>query len=134
MTTPVLVDVRSSTYTMYFLLPKEYKNNIPQPLSNEIEPVILPKHKYAAVKRFVGFLTDDFIRPNIDALKKSLQGTPYQTAASHDLSTMAAYNAPFRIVDRCWLGNILPHCGSVGSGRARHRVEEGSDTILSINA
>ncbi|KAL8471644.1 hypothetical protein ACS0TY_029047 [Phlomoides rotata] len=80
MTTPVLVDIRNSTYTVYFLLPKEYRSNITSPLSTEIEPVILPKHKFAAVRRFGGFLTEDDIRKNFDALKKSLQGTPYQKA------------------------------------------------------
>ncbi|KAL8475748.1 hypothetical protein ACS0TY_028419 [Phlomoides rotata] len=126
MTTPVLVDIRNSTYTVYFLLPKEYRSNITSPLSTEIEPVILPKHKFAAVRRFGGFLTEDDIRKNFDALKKSLQavrryggfltdddvrfffdslkkslqGTSYQKAVDLNLSTVAGYDDPFTPFNR----------------------------------
>lgn len=85
---------------MYIYVEKQYQNNVPPPVSKEITAVKLPVHKYAAVRRFDGFLTDDVIPKQIAELKKSLQGTPYHGAAALDLSTVAAYNAPFRTVDR----------------------------------
>lgn len=100
MTVPCLVDIRNSTYTMHLRVPTQYQSNVPAPVSSEVTVDKLPTHKYVAVRRFDGFITDAVIPPQIAALKKSLQGTPYQKAADLDLSTLVAYNAPFRTVDR----------------------------------
>ncbi|KAI3447191.1 hypothetical protein Pfo_003856 [Paulownia fortunei] len=102
MTTPVLVDVQNSAYTVYFYVPQKYQKGtpLPQPTSNLIKQVKLPRHKYAAVRRFDGFITDANIPTQIAALKKSLQGTPYQRAAALDLSTVAGYNSPFEPINR----------------------------------
>ncbi|KAK6126779.1 hypothetical protein DH2020_039487 [Rehmannia glutinosa] len=102
MTAPALVDVQNSTYQVFFYLPQTFQSGlpIPQPNSREIEKVTLPKHKYAAVKRFGGFITDFNIPKQIEALRKSLQGTPYQRAAAIENFTIAGYNSPFELINR----------------------------------
>lgn len=101
MTTPVLVDVENSTYTVDFYVPKKYQNGgLPQPLATGITQVRLPKHKYVAVRRFDGFITDQNIPTQVAALKKSLKGTPYERAAALDKFTLAGYNSPFELTNR----------------------------------
>ncbi|KAG8367178.1 hypothetical protein BUALT_Bualt16G0045600 [Buddleja alternifolia] len=97
MTAPVLVDVENSTYTVYFYAPQKYEKSIPPPTPDERKPVKLPKYKYAAVRRFDGFITNKNIPKQVDALKKSLQGTPYEQAAALDRYTIAGYNSPFEL-------------------------------------
>ncbi|KAI3459504.1 hypothetical protein Pfo_016167 [Paulownia fortunei] len=93
---PALHYVRNSTYTAYFYVPQKYQKSIPTPLSPEIKPVKLPKHKYAAVRRFDGYVIDDSITMQIAALKESLQGTPYQRAATFDQFTVVSYDFPVK--------------------------------------
>ncbi|GFP79491.1 heme-binding protein 2 [Phtheirospermum japonicum] len=102
MTTPVLVEVQNKTYTVYFYVPQKYQSGtpLPQPLSSDVTQVMLPKQKYAAVRRFDGFITNDRIPTELTALKKSLQGTPYQRAAALDVFTLAGYNSPFEPSNR----------------------------------
>lgn len=112
MTAPVLVDINpsnskysdTSTFGVYFYLPQKYQNN-PPPLSDQASPVMLPRHKkYAAVRRFGGFLNDSSIPPQAVALKKSLKGTSWESAAQADGGsgdssfvpcTVAGYNSPY---------------------------------------
>ncbi|KAH6806621.1 hypothetical protein C2S51_031452 [Perilla frutescens var. frutescens] len=101
MTSPVLVGVQDSAYTVYFYLPENYQNKAPKPVMDEIKAVKLPEHKYAAVRRFDGLINDTTISTHVDALKKSLQSTPYQRAAAGCAGfTVAAYNAPFDLINR----------------------------------
>lgn len=103
MTSPVLVDIRNSTYNVYFYVPKEYQNGgLPKPLNRGIGQVKLPKHKYAAVRRFGGFITESNIPTQVAALRTSLKGTPYERAAvaAPDRFTIAGYNSPFEFVNR----------------------------------
>ncbi|KAG8367177.1 hypothetical protein BUALT_Bualt16G0045500 [Buddleja alternifolia] len=100
MTAPVLVDVKGSTYAVHFYVPQKYQKSIPAPNSDEIKAVKIPKYKYAAVRRFDGFITNESIPIQVAALKKSLQGTPYQRAAAIDVYTVAGYNSPFNPVNR----------------------------------
>ncbi|KAL3623613.1 hypothetical protein CASFOL_032429 [Castilleja foliolosa] len=102
MTTPVFVEVQNKTYTVYFYVPQKYQSGtpLPQPISSDVTQVKLPKQKYAAVRRFDGFITDNGIPKELDALKKSLQGTPYQRAAALDVYTVAGYNSPFEPFNR----------------------------------
>ncbi|KAL0333716.1 UNVERIFIED_CONTAM: 40S ribosomal protein S3-1 [Sesamum angustifolium] len=108
MTAPVLVDIQNSTYTVYFYVPKKYQTGVtlPTPLTDEIKKVNLPKFKYAAVRRFGGFISELSIGLETATLKKSLQGTPYQRAATGPV-TVAGYNSPFELFNRVneiWLG------------------------------
>ncbi|KAI3459505.1 hypothetical protein Pfo_016168 [Paulownia fortunei] len=96
---PALIYVQNSTYTTYYYVPQKYQKGIPTPLLPEIKPVKLPKHKYAAVRRFNSFLSDDNIAIQLAALKKSLKGTPYQRAATLDLFTIVSYNIPDEVTD-----------------------------------
>ncbi|KAL8035988.1 hypothetical protein ABFX02_12G130300 [Erythranthe guttata] len=101
MTTPVLIDVQNSAYTVFFYVPKKYQNgSLPTPRSTAIKQVKLPKHKYAAVRRFDGFITDENIPTEVAALKNSLKGTPYEKAAALDVFTLAGYNSPFELINR----------------------------------
>ncbi|KAK6151997.1 hypothetical protein DH2020_014632 [Rehmannia glutinosa] len=101
MTAPVFIEVQNSTYTVYFYVPENYQSTpLPRPISPEIKQVRLPKYKYAAVIRFDGFITDAIIPIKIAALKKSLQGTPYQRATAVDNFFLAGYNSPFEPTNR----------------------------------
>lgn len=101
MTAPVLVDViENSTYTVYFYLPRLYQSGVPPQASlADIVEVKLPEQKYAAVRRYGGFV-DDKNMEEVASLKKGLQGTPYQRAAAVDRFTVAGYNSPFDITNR----------------------------------
>ncbi|GFP79490.1 heme-binding protein 2 [Phtheirospermum japonicum] len=102
MTTPVFVEVQNKTYTVYFYVPQKYQSGtpLPKPLSRDVTQVKVPKQKYAAVRRFDGFISNDRIPTELAALKKSLQGTPYQRAAALDVFTVAGYNSPFEPFNR----------------------------------
>ncbi|XP_057770658.1 uncharacterized protein LOC130990442 [Salvia miltiorrhiza] len=103
MTSPVLVGVDNSAYTVYFYLPQMYQKSAPQPVRGEIKTVSLPLpgHKYAAVKRFDGMITDESIATNLESLKKSLEASPdYRRAAQEGLSMLAAYNSPRQLTNR----------------------------------
>ncbi|KAK6145941.1 hypothetical protein DH2020_019810 [Rehmannia glutinosa] len=89
---PALYYVQNTTYTANYYVPKRYQNGIPTPLSPEIKPVKLPKYKYAAVNRITFGLLDDAIFLGLTALKRSLQGTPYQRAATFNQVTVVTYN------------------------------------------
>lgn len=101
MTAPVLVDIENSTYTVYFYLPKLYQSGVPPQASlADIVEVKLPKNKYAAVRRYGGFVDEKNIAEEVASLKKGLQGTPYQEAAKVDGVTVAGYNSPFELTNR----------------------------------
>ncbi|KAK4391852.1 hypothetical protein Sango_1963000 [Sesamum angolense] len=107
MTAPVLIDI-VKTYTVYFYVSKKYQAgaSLPTLLTDQIKKVTLPKFKYTAVKRFDGLITNLSVRAAIVALKKSLQGTPYQRAAN-GLFTIAGYNSPRQLTNRVnevWVG------------------------------
>ncbi|KAL6503508.1 hypothetical protein OROGR_025431 [Orobanche gracilis] len=97
-TLPIMVDaddgpdyIHNMTYTVYRYVPHEYQNSMPTPISHEIKPVKLPAHKYAAVRRFVDEDRDELIPQQVDALRKSLHGTPYQRAATSNMFTILFY-------------------------------------------
>ncbi|KAH7849327.1 hypothetical protein Vadar_016355 [Vaccinium darrowii] len=117
MTAPVFVDINpsnasglssNSSYIVYFYLPQKYqKSPPPPPLSDQVRPVTLPKYKYAAVRRFGGFLKNINITSQVTALKKSLKGTPSESAIAKTYGTgavvpytVAGYNSPFEYVNR----------------------------------
>ncbi|KAJ9710007.1 hypothetical protein PVL29_001467 [Vitis rotundifolia] len=109
MTAPVLVDIFPSTgpscnssFIMYFYVPTKYQNN--PPLSAQAHQVKLPKHKYAAVRRFGGFMDDSNIPTQALALRRSLKGTPWETSISTKnralTYSVAGYNSPFEYENR----------------------------------
>ncbi|GER47365.1 SOUL heme-binding family protein [Striga asiatica] len=106
LTIPVLIDVKNTSYTVYFRLPKEYQNTmklVPKPINKNIQQVTLPKHKFAAVTRYSGNITNKIIPVEVAKLNTSLMGTPYQAAASavgFNGYTIAAYNSPFELKNR----------------------------------
>lgn len=116
MSAPVLVDItpllpnsKNSSYITYFYLPKKFQNKAPK--ANNVVPIILPKNKYAVVRRFSGFLSDKNIHVEVVALKKSLKGTAYESATRSMTYTVAGYNSPFELVLRVnevmfWFDNI----------------------------
>ncbi|KAH1074094.1 hypothetical protein J1N35_026422 [Gossypium stocksii] len=112
MTAPVLVNIhprtghlQNSTYVVHFYMPQKFQRN--PPLSAEAQPVELPQHKYAAVRRFGGFMDDSNISVQLSALKESLKGTGrYKSSASNQhsgrslLYSAAGYNSPFEHENR----------------------------------
>lgn len=111
MTAPVLVDMfsstassRNTTFTVHLYLPQKYQNN--PPLSRQVHPVKLPKHRHAAVKRFGGFMNDTNIPGQVVALKKSLEGTPWESSIARTQSrgrvpcSVAGYNSPYEYENR----------------------------------
>ncbi|KAH7849379.1 hypothetical protein Vadar_016972 [Vaccinium darrowii] len=109
MTAPVFVDINpanasgpssNSSYIVYFYLPRKYQKSPPPPLSDEVRLVTLPKYQYAAVKRLGGFLKNINITSQVTALKKSLKGTPSESAIAKTYGTVAGYNSPYENVNR----------------------------------
>ncbi|TYH96212.1 hypothetical protein ES332_A12G163100v1 [Gossypium tomentosum] len=112
MTAPVLVNIhprtehlQNSTYVVHFYMPQKFQRN--PPLSAEAQPVELPQHKYAAVRRFGGFMDDSNISVQLSALKKSLKGTgrdkssaSIQHSGRFLLYSAAGYNSPFEHENR----------------------------------
>ncbi|KAI8572441.1 hypothetical protein RHMOL_Rhmol01G0198800 [Rhododendron molle] len=114
MTAPVLVDVNpsnatgpssTSLFTVYFFLPQKYQKISP-PVADQVHPVTLPKRKYAAVRRFGGFLNNTDIPLQVTSLRESLKGTPWESAIAKTYGggivpyTVAGYNSPFELVNR----------------------------------
>ncbi|KAH6761634.1 hypothetical protein C2S52_019067 [Perilla frutescens var. hirtella] len=95
---PILVVVKNSTYTLNFYLPQ---TAVPRPVKQgEIDLHELPLQKFAAVRRFDGKISDDIIKAEVDALKKSLQTSPYQRAVPVADFVVATYNPPADITGR----------------------------------
>ncbi|XP_073047219.1 uncharacterized protein [Primulina eburnea] len=97
MTAPVLVDIQNDHYyTVHLYLPRQYQSNPPSTISNEFHPSKLPPRKFAVVRRFGGVMNNPAIATQLEALKKSLAGTPYEpvAAASADRFTVAVYYSP----------------------------------------
>ncbi|OMO85068.1 SOUL heme-binding protein [Corchorus olitorius] len=82
-------------------MPQEFQNSLP-PQSAQAHTVALPDHKFAAVRRFGGFMDDSNISAEISALKKSLNATAWDTHSVDYplLYTAAAYNSPFEHENR----------------------------------
>ncbi|XP_031495353.1 uncharacterized protein LOC116260947 [Nymphaea colorata] len=100
MTAPVLVDVSPSSYVVSFYVPQKFQAR--PPLSAEAHAVRWPGSRYAAVRRFGGFMNDANIAVEADALKKGLQGTRWAFVApgSPATYTVAGYNSPFEFDNR----------------------------------
>ncbi|MBA0862509.1 hypothetical protein Goshw_009446 [Gossypium schwendimanii] len=112
MTAPVLVNIhprtghlQNSTYVVHFYMPQKFQRN--PPLSAEAQPVELPQHKYAAVRRFGGFMDDSNISVQLSALKKSLKDTGRDKSSASNqhsgralLYSAAGYNSPFEHENR----------------------------------
>ncbi|XP_010249234.1 PREDICTED: heme-binding protein 2-like [Nelumbo nucifera] len=114
MTAPVLVDIFpskgpfcNSTFVVHFYVPQKYQKN--PPLSDQVHPVKLPKHRYAAVRRFGGFMDDSNIPLQFVFLRKSLKGTPWESAISSRHGggggepqpySVAGYNSPYEYENR----------------------------------
>lgn len=112
MTAPVLVNIhprtghlQNSTYVVHFYMPQKFQRN--PPLSAEAQPVELPQHKYAAVRRFGGFMDDSNISVQLSALKKGLKGTAGDKSSASNqhsgrslLYSAADYNSPFEHENR----------------------------------
>ncbi|XP_072959985.1 uncharacterized protein [Typha angustifolia] len=104
MTAPVLIDAYRSSYIVRFYLPEKYQQS--PPASDQVHPEMWPKQTYAAVRRFGGFLDDSNIPVEVAALKKSLQGTPWESAVEKSMMnnpsgySVAGYNSPFEFVNR----------------------------------
>jgi hypothetical protein len=79
MTAPVRVDMFPSTGSSHnttlimhlYWPPKHQFNPPPPPPPNQARPMKLPKHRYAALKRFGGFMNDSNIHEQVLALKKA---------------------------------------------------------------
>ncbi|KAH6775358.1 hypothetical protein C2S52_012919 [Perilla frutescens var. hirtella] len=97
-TQPVLTDVIPNTsydsiYRVYLHVPNDYQNKtLPKPYSSNVEFVKLPPKKLAAVVRFDGLLTDEMIATELAALKNSLKGTPWESAAAPPGCSVADYS------------------------------------------
>ncbi|KAI3472885.1 hypothetical protein Pfo_031032 [Paulownia fortunei] len=102
MTAPVLTDILpKSFFKVYFYVPEKFRNNLPTPYGDDIiQPVKLPRRKFAAVTRFSGYLNDATIAAELAALKKSLQGTPWQSSAASPDYSAADFNPPWQVEDR----------------------------------
>ncbi|XVF02133.1 hypothetical protein REPUB_Repub04eG0149600 [Reevesia pubescens] len=80
--------------------------NINPPKSVEAHPVKLPQHKFAAVRRFGGFMDDSNISAQMSALKKSLKDTAWESSIPNkhsgdsQLYSAASYNSPFEYENR----------------------------------
>ncbi|XVE50025.1 hypothetical protein DITRI_Ditri01bG0129000 [Diplodiscus trichospermus] len=111
MTAPVLVNINPPTgphqnlsFIVHFYMPQKYQRSPPQ--SAQTHPVKLPQHKFAAVKRFGGFMDDSNISAQITALKKSLKGTAWESTMTNKhsgdslLYSAAGYNSPFEYENR----------------------------------
>ncbi|XP_058092932.1 uncharacterized protein LOC131239305 [Magnolia sinica] len=110
MTAPVRVDILPSTgplynssFTVHFYVPQNYQND--PPLAENVHPEGWPKQHYAAVRRFGGFLNDSSILIQASSLKKSLQGTPWESVVvtsdgGPSIYTVAGYNSPFESENR----------------------------------
>lgn len=88
MTAPVLVNIHSPTeplqnlsFVVHFYMPQKFQTNPPQ--SAETHTVKLPLQKFAAVRRFGGFMDDSKISGQISALKKSLNGTDWESSLTN---------------------------------------------------
>ncbi|CAA6660053.1 unnamed protein product [Spirodela intermedia] len=105
MTAPVLVDVTpstgglcNSTFVVRFYMPQKYQNAPPS--SPKVDPETWPGPRYAAVRRFGGFLNDVDIPAEAAALRNSLRGSPWKAAtageggAGTSTYTVAGYNSP----------------------------------------
>ncbi|KAK4763627.1 hypothetical protein SAY87_013065 [Trapa incisa] len=109
MTAPVMVDVEPSTgpfcnssFAVHLYMPKQYQQGKP-PLSSEVIPTRLPVHRYAAVRRFGGFMNDSNIAPQVSLLRTSLKGSPWQASLAKTRGggyTLAGYNSPFEYKNR----------------------------------
>ncbi|XP_072960894.1 uncharacterized protein [Typha angustifolia] len=111
MTAPVLIDVHpsegpfcNSSFVARFFVPQKNQNN--PPLSDQVHPETWPKQSYAAVRRFGGFMDDSNIAVEAAALRKSLEGTQWNSAVEKNMMknpsvyTVAGYNSPFEIENR----------------------------------
>ncbi|GMI99713.1 cytosolic heme (tetrapyrrole) binding protein 1, haem-binding protein 1 [Hibiscus trionum] len=115
MTAPVLVNIHPKTgglhnltYVVHFYMPQIFQRNPPR--SAEAHPVELPRNKFAAVRRFGGFMDDSNISAQISALKKSLKGTAWESnkrsgsgsggGSRSLLYSAAGYNSPFEYENR----------------------------------
>ncbi|XP_039060696.1 heme-binding protein 2-like [Hibiscus syriacus] len=109
MTAPVLVNIHPTTgglhnltYVVHFYMPQIFQRNPPR--SAEAQPVELPPNKFAAVRRFGGFMDDSNISAQISALKKSIKGTSWESnkrSGSRSMQYSAAgYNSPFEYENR----------------------------------
>lgn len=96
MTSPVLVRTEKSNYTVYFFLPQMFHTYKPIPSNDDIQDSRMPylRHKYVAVRRFDGMISDESIAMHLAALKKSVGSTPFEIAAKSNDSMVAAYNSP----------------------------------------
>ncbi|KAI3467806.1 hypothetical protein Pfo_024469, partial [Paulownia fortunei] len=89
------------TFFLNLPLTCTFQNNLPAPYGDQhIKPVKLPRRKFAAVTRFSGYLNDSNIASELATLKKSLQGTPWQSAAASPDFSAADYNPPWQLKDR----------------------------------
>ncbi|XP_059633456.1 uncharacterized protein LOC132276162 [Cornus florida] len=104
MTKPILVDVYPSTgpfcnssFVMHFYVPQKYQKS--PPLSVHARPVRLPRHKYAAVRRFGGFVDDTNIATQALALKRSLKDNPWgsQSAVPFSVAGYSPYEYENRV-------------------------------------
>ncbi|MQM13212.1 hypothetical protein Taro_046138 [Colocasia esculenta] len=110
MTTPVLVDIIPSTgpfcnsnFVVRFYVPRAHQKAPPR--SDKVRPETWPGPRYAAVRRFGGFLNDANIPVEAAALRSSLHGTPWEAAAGGGGArparyTVAGYNSPFEFQNR----------------------------------
>ncbi|KAK4785697.1 hypothetical protein SAY86_002386 [Trapa natans] len=108
MTAPVMVDVDPSTepfynsFSVHFYMPRQYQEGQP-PLSGEVSPRRLPTNRYAAVRRFGGFMDDSNIAPQVSMLRASVKGSPWEASLEKTSGggyTVAGYNSPFEYMDR----------------------------------
>ncbi|KAF8400073.1 hypothetical protein HHK36_015948 [Tetracentron sinense] len=110
MTAPVLVDLFPSagpfcysSFAVHFYVPQKYQKN--PPLSDQVHPARLPKYRFAAVRQFGGFMNDTNIPLQASALKKSLKGTPWESAKHGGVGdplpySVAGYNSPYEYENR----------------------------------
>ncbi|RWR86930.1 heme-binding protein 2-like protein [Cinnamomum micranthum f. kanehirae] len=107
MTAPVLIDISPSTgpfcnssFIVYFYMPRKYQKE--PPLSDQVHQERWPQHRYAAIRRFGGFMNDSNIPMEASALKKSLKGTAWESkvASRRSTYTVAGYNSPLEYENR----------------------------------
>eukprot|EP01018_Ginkgo_biloba_P026186 Gb_03582 [translate_table: standard] len=116
MTAPVLTDVYpsggpfcKSSFVVSFYVPKSYQESPPAALETLQLHADRWKRRYAAVRRFGGFVSDYNIGEEAAKLEASLIGSPWSTAIAESqrqqgkgslMFSVAQYNSPFEYENR----------------------------------
>jgi hypothetical protein len=96
MTSPVVMNMGDSA-SMYFVMPKSYKQeDLPVPSSSQVK-IVAEASKTLAVVTYGGYSSDKKIEAHVEKLKETLKKKGIQTKG--DFLYMG-YNAPWDVIDR----------------------------------